>query len=202
MSLAIVLGPLLIALTLLAAKWLTVFDSGSVTAWQSEGEFLGTEGVVLQSKRNDCGPSALLMAFEHFGIRSSVAEIEQQLPMTNRGSSMLALKEMAELKGLRAEGWRFTLEDFLCHFTESRTTGKAPMPMILFIHGDHFAVVDSVRGDQVIYLRDPARGRFRFHANKLPRIWNGETLVLRMENAEIGLRDKKSFRTEYSPIRK
>lgn len=136
-------------------------------AWRMGGEFLGKEGVVLQDKSNNCGPAALKMIFDHFEIPAKLTEIEQHVDLTHRGSSMLALKEMAELKGLKAEGWRFTLEDFL----------KVPMPAIVFVHDDHFAVVDSVSKDHQVYVRDPARGRFRLAANKLPRIWEGETLV-------------------------
>ena len=83
------------------------------SAWRVGGGFAGTEGVVLQDKRNNCGPAALQMAFEHFGIASTVKEIEEQVGLTERGSSMLALKEMAERKGLRVEGWRLTVEDFV-----------------------------------------------------------------------------------------
>jgi len=144
---------------------------GSYHAWKMGGEFLGKEGVVLQDKPNNCGPAALKMIFDHFEIPARLMEIEQHVDLTHRGSSMLALKEMAELKGLKAEGWRYTLEDFL----------KAPMPAIVFVHDDHFAVVDSVSIDQQVYVRDPALGKLKIPVKKLPRIWNGETLIIRRQ---------------------
>jgi ABC-type bacteriocin/lantibiotic exporter with double-glycine peptidase domain len=136
-------------------------------SWWMGGEYLGSEGVVLQDKQNDCGPAALKMVFDHYDIPSTLAEIEQSVGLTAKGSSMLALKEMAELKGLRAEGWRYTLEDFL----------KAPKPVILFVDGDHFAVVDSVTANNDVVMRDPAIGKLKLPLKKLSRIWKGETLV-------------------------
>lgn len=146
-------------------------------AWRMGGEYMGSEEVILQDKRNNCGPAALKMVFDHYGIVSTLAEIENKVGLTEKGSSMLALKEMAELKGMRAEGWRLTLEDFLFRFAESRTTGKFPEPVIVFVQGDHFAVVDSVNGNDEIIMRDPAIGKLRIPAKNLPRMWKGETLV-------------------------
>lgn len=137
------------------------------SAWRVGGGFAGTEGVVLQDKRNNCGPAALQMAFEHFGIPSTVKEIEEQVGLTERGSSMLALKEMAERKGLSAEGWRLTVEDFLA----------STKPCIVFLNGDHFALVDSVSRGGKVYLRDPAIGKVRIPLSRFPALWNGEALL-------------------------
>jgi len=162
-------GVLLFAALILAAATLFSYPDGykRFNAWWMGGEYLGSKGVILQDKRNNCGPAALKMVFDHYGISSTLAEIESKVGLTQEGTSMLALKEMAELKGLKAEGWRFTLEDFL----------KAPMPAIVFVHGDHFAVVDSVTDREELVMRDPALGKLKLAAKRLPRIWNGETLV-------------------------
>lgn len=137
------------------------------SAWRVGGDFAGTDGVVLQDKRNNCGPAALQMAFEHFGIASSVREIEEQVGLTERGSSMPALKEMAERKELKAEGWRLTVKDF----------PASTKPCIVFLNGDHFALVDSVSGAGKVYLRDPAIGNVRIPLSRFPALWNGETLL-------------------------
>ncbi len=160
---------LLFSVFILAAA--TLFSSPDVlkrfrVSWMG-GEYLGRDGVVLQDKHNNCGPAALKMVFDHLGISSTLAEIESKVGLTEKGTSMLALKEMAEMKGLRADGWRYTLEDFL----------NVSVPAIVFVHGDHFAVVDSVAGDREIFLRDPTLGKLKLPVKKLPRIWSGETLV-------------------------
>ena len=139
------------------------------------GEYIGGEGVVLQDKHNNCGPAALKMVFDRYGIPSTLSEIEERIGLSDKGSSMLALKEMAELKGLSAEGWRYTLEDFV----------RVLKPVIIFLHKDHFAVVDSVTAEGSIILRDPALGRIKMQKEKLGRIWNGETLVFCRQKAEV-----------------
>ena len=68
--------------------------------------------VILQNKENNCGPVTLKMIFDHYKIPCTLDEIESNIKVTRRGISMLALKEMSELKGLHAEGWRLTVDDF------------------------------------------------------------------------------------------
>lgn len=137
-----------------------------ISAFRMGAEYLGTDGVLLQTKRNHCGPTALKMIFDYYHIPALLDEIETQVGLTEQGTSMLALKEMAELKGLKAEGWRLTLEDFL----------KQQFPVLLFVHGDHYVIADSVKNNEV-FIRDPAIGRLKMNTKKLPSIWNGETLI-------------------------
>ena len=141
--------------------------NNKVTARWYGAEYLGSDGVILQDKRQNCGPAALLMVFEHFQIESSVTEIEEISGMTEIGTSMLGLKKVAETKGLQAEGWHYTREDFL----------SAPKPALLFVRGDHFVIADSISINNSVYIRDPARGRYRISLNGLHRIWKGETLI-------------------------
>jgi len=133
-------------------------------------EYLGADGVVFQKQSNDCGPSALQMVLDRFHIQSTVEELEQSIVLTERGTSMLALKELAEKKGLCVRGWKLTVKDLLIQ----------PLPAILFVKGNHYVVVDSVRQSE-LYLRDPALGRIKMPVEQLPKIWGGETLILRKE---------------------
>jgi ABC-type bacteriocin/lantibiotic exporter with double-glycine peptidase domain len=138
-----------------------------LSAWLIHANYLGSDGMVLQTKRNTCGPSALKMVFDHYHVGCSLAELEHGVHLSKEGSSMLALKEMVELKGLRAEGWRLTLDDLL----------TKPLPAILFVHNDHYIVMDSACGDEV-FVRDPAIGTLKIEKQKLLKIWNGETLLI------------------------
>jgi ABC-type bacteriocin/lantibiotic exporter with double-glycine peptidase domain len=137
------------------------------SAWRVGGGFAGTEGVVLQDKRNNCGPAALQMAFQHFGIASTVKEIEEQVGLTERGSSMLALKEMAQTRGLEAKGWRL---DF-SQLTDVRK------PVIAFVRKSHFVVVDSISKRRIVHFRDPAKGARGIREESWLKMWEGETLV-------------------------
>lgn len=138
-----------------------------VLAWKMGGEFLGEEGVVLQDKHNNCGPAALQMVFDFYGVPSTIRQIEEGLTLSQKGSSMFSLKLLAERKGLRSQGWKLTLRDLL----------NTPMPAVLFVHGDHFVVADSVSSDGDFFLRDPALGRLKVPQRNIRKIWHGETLV-------------------------
>ncbi len=126
------------------------------------------KGVLVQTRFNNCGPTALQMIFDYYKVPSTIDEIERNIPMTENGATMLALKQMAELKGLHAEGWRLTLNDF----------ANSSFPLLLFVHNDHFVVADSICND-IVFLRDPAIGKLRMPAVKLLQIWHGEALVFK-----------------------
>ncbi len=129
--------------------------------------YLGSGGVERQKKRNECGAASLKMVFDHAGIPATPLELRRELALTRHGTSMLALKQAAEKRGLHAAGWRLTTGGL----------SRIPTPAILLIHGDHFVVMDSVSGEAGAFLRDPALGRLRIGLPQLARIWRGETLV-------------------------
>ncbi|MGC9093854.1 MAG: cysteine peptidase family C39 domain-containing protein [Bacteroidota bacterium] len=145
-----------------------------ISAMWMGAEYLGTEGVVMQTRRNNCGSAALKMVFDHFDIPSTIVQIDTSLGLSVRGASMLSLKELAEKKGLGVEGWKYTIGDFV----------KAPMPAIVFVHGDHFAVADSVTSDGYIILSDPALGKLRMTLGSFQKIWKGETLVFNKPDSD------------------
>ena len=122
--------------------------------------------IFLQSRENNCGPVTLKMIFDHYKIPSTLNEIESHVTSNKMGTSMLALKEMSEWKGLHAEGWRLTEEDLF----------KTTFPVILFVNGNHYVVADSVLSD-TLFFRDPIFGKLRMRLNRLPEKWNGETLI-------------------------
>ena len=124
------------------------------------------KNLILQKKENNCGPVALKMIFDHYEIPSTLIEIETRVKINDMGTSMFALKEMAESKGLHAEGWRLTVTDLF----------KVNFPVIFFVNGDHFIVADSVLRD-TIFVRDPTFGKIGLQKSKLSEKWNGETLV-------------------------
>ena len=137
-----------------------------LSAWYVGGEYEGKGGVLMQTRYNNCGPCALQMIFDYYKIPSTVDEIERNIRLTENGTTMLALKEMAELKGLHAEGWRLTSKDFL----------NSSFPLLLFVRNDHFVVADSIC-NYTVFLRDPAIGRVIIPTRKLSQIWQGEALI-------------------------
>ncbi len=134
--------------------------------WYAGGEYQGKEGVIMQTRYNNCGPTALQMIFDYYKVPSTIDEIERNVHPAGNGTTMLALEEMAERKGLHAEGWRLTFSDFV----------NSTFPLLLFVRNDHFVVADSVYKDDV-FLRDPSIGRVRMPKMNLLHIWKGEALV-------------------------
>ena len=137
------------------------------SAWHMGAHYLGVKGVELQVKYNDCGPTSLKMVLDHFAIPATAQKLGEQIGLTRRGASMLALKEAAERKGLCANGWWLNPKDLL----------GTPFPAIILVHADHFVVVDSISPQRWVYVRDPAVGRLRISLHLLAGMWHGETLV-------------------------
>ena len=147
---------------------LSAYARERLLEWRLGGPYLGNQGVRIQTENNNCGPTALQMIFDYYRIPGTINEIEQRIGLNEKGSTVLALKEMSELKGLHAEGWRLTPEDF----------SNILFPALLFIHDDHYVVVDSIWNDDV-FVRDPAIGRLKIPKGKLMQIWKGEILLFK-----------------------
>ncbi len=138
-----------------------------ITGLKKNAQFLGTDGVVMQTKPNNCGCAALKMIFDYYKIPSTLDEIEEKVLISKKGSSFYTLKELAEIKGLNTEGWKLSFDDFV---------NNIPFPSLLYVNNEHFIIVDSVKNDDV-FIRDPAIGRLKLKINILIKYWEGETLV-------------------------
>jgi ATP-binding cassette subfamily B protein RaxB len=129
---------------------------------------LGTEGVILQRTRFDCGLACLAMVCRDRGIAVTLEQLEPMMTMTTRGVTLLSLKQAAERVGLRATGWRRQAQDLRL----------IRCPAILFIRDAHFVVLDSVTTDASVFLRDPAIGRIYLKEHRFSTMWKGEVLEL------------------------
>ena len=134
---------------------------------RKEAIFIGTDGVVFQDRENTCGPATLKMILDHWGIDISLRELKRKVRMSARGSSLFALKETAESFGLNANGLMLKTEDLRV----------SPLPLILFVRGEHFVVLDSMDGEGCLFVRDPMIGRIKIGVQGLEDIWRGEALV-------------------------
>lgn len=131
-------------------------------------EYLGREGVVMQTTRMNCGPSALKMILDGHGVRIPLDELESIIPVSEDGASMLALKNAAVQFGLETDGWRLVFDDL--------RTG--PLPAVVFVDRSHFVVIDSIR-HHTVFLRDPGIGRMAVPEARFKERWKGETLLFR-----------------------
>jgi ABC-type bacteriocin/lantibiotic exporter with double-glycine peptidase domain len=131
-------------------------------------EYLGTDGIIFQKGRLDCGPAALAMVFRQYRLDVSLDTLEQQLIDTARGTSMLRMQQVAEKYGFRAEGWRVSAGDL----------ARIPYPSIALYERKHFVVIDSVARDGSLTIRDPSFGRSRVDGGAFLKACNGEVLLL------------------------
>ncbi len=124
--------------------------------------------VVRQRGRSDCGPAALKMVLDHFGVAgATLRELEAATGTGPDGTSMLALKQVAEARGLVSRGLRLSIDQL----------PELPMPFIAHVHGDHFVVVRSA-GNRLV-VDDPSLGRLRMSPATFDRSWDGVVLTFR-----------------------
>jgi ABC-type bacteriocin/lantibiotic exporter with double-glycine peptidase domain len=128
----------------------------------------------ITNNKKICGPIALKMIFDYYKILSTVDEIENRAGVTKNGTSMRSLLEIAESKGLHAEGWRLTTEDLV----------NAIFPVILYINGNHYIVADSIIKKE-LYVRDPNIGNLRYNIDGFGNLWKGETLIFRNSTKKV-----------------
>lgn len=130
--------------------------------------YLGSAGVVFQSRSNNCGIAALMMVLDHYGMKFSQGELERGAKLEFGATSLLTLRELAKSAGLEADGWKLSYKDL----------ERIQFPTIIFIENHHFVVVDSVDASGALFVRDPSVGRLRIPRTRAIEIWNGETLVI------------------------
>ena len=152
-----------------------IVRSSSCALWEGKTESLGLDGVVRQTKPNTCGPAALKMIFDHYGVASNLEELENNAALTSEGISMMALKGIAEQYGLQAAGWKFSTDDL----------SGISFPAIFFVQGNHYVVADSFVYATGLYLRDPSCGRMFVRNEMLFQLWHGESIVFSHNEARL-----------------
>lgn len=129
-------------------------------------KYLGDDGIILQTYSHDCGPACLKIIFDYFEIPTTLEEISEKV-LDEKGSNMLCLKRLAELKGLKSEGWRFLFKDLK----------KMKLPAIALVNRNHYVVISKITEDDKIIVLDPAIGKLKYSSRRFQRIWKGESLI-------------------------
>lgn len=137
--------------------------------------------VVKQELDYSCGAAALATLLHYyFGEETSERETldlltarltqEERQRKARRGFSLLDLKQVAQLKGYQAAGFKLTFEQL----TQLAT------PVLVFIQPmgyKHFAVLRGVDRGRV-FLADPARGNLRMSVARFLGEWDGIVFVV------------------------
>jgi predicted double-glycine peptidase len=137
--------------------------------------------VVKQARDYSCAAAALATLLTYyFGDGSSEQQIldllegplseEEKQKKLLRGFSLLDLKQVAQLKGYRAAGFKLTINQL----------AQLVAPVIVFVEPlgyKHFAVYRGIDRGRV-YLADPVRGNLRMSIGRFLEEWGGIVFVL------------------------
>lgn len=119
--------------------------------------------VVRQRKQTDCGLAALAMVEGAWGRNYSVAQLDDQLPPTDHGLKLGALRDLARSHGLDAYAIKATPEDLAHELSAGR-----PVMLGLILPFDrerntsHYEVAVAMNPrDGTVVTIDPASGDWR-----------------------------------------
>src|SRR5262249_15620797 len=119
--------------------------------------------VIRQHQETDCGLAALAMVAGTWGRRWSVADLNQQLPPTERGVRLGALRDLARSRGLEAYAIQGTTHDLERELSQGR-----PVVLGLLVPYDrdhnasHYEVAIAIHPrDGTVITIDPASGQWR-----------------------------------------
>jgi ABC-type bacteriocin/lantibiotic exporter with double-glycine peptidase domain len=125
--------------------------------------------VVRQHKETDCGLAALAMVAGSWGRQWSVAELSRQLPPTERGIKLGALRDLARARGLEAYAIKGTSRDL-----ERELAAGRPVLLGLVLPYDqrrnahHYEVAVAMNPrDGTVVTIDPASGSWRQRSSKV-----------------------------------
>jgi len=125
--------------------------------------------VVRQHHETDCGLAALAMVAGAWGRQWSVAELNHQLPPTDRGIRLGALRDLARARGLDAFAIQGTPADLVHELSLGR---PVVLGLLLPYDQDHnashyeVAVAMNPRDGTVVTI-DPASGEWKQRSSKV-----------------------------------
>ncbi|CCH51155.1 ATP-binding cassette, subfamily B, bacterial [Fibrisoma limi BUZ 3] len=156
---------------------------------------------IQQGAMMDCGPTCLAMIFKHYGVSETRHLLTRMAEITQEGTSLYALLEIAENYGFKAEGYELDYEYLQ----------RINLPCIAHYEGQHFVVVYEAT-DTHVRVADPAFGKTRYTREEFCNKWSGIVLELKpteqfYQNAELQelVQEQKKeklsvFRQLYLPI--
>ena len=122
--------------------------------------------MVRQHDTRDCGAACLCMICSYFGKNYSIQQLRKLTNTSQDGVSIWGMVEAARKLGIIAEGYSGKIADLKEFMTETQ------IPVVLHMKNNHF-VVGYRKNHKYIYIKDPARGKYKIEWNDLESIWSG-----------------------------
>ena len=142
-------------------------------AWWSGAQYLGSDGVELQHSSNDCGPTALKMVCDHYGVSATGEGLAREMKMVHQGVTLRQLERAAQGKGLACNARPATFSELSANVE----------PVIVLLRSHHFVVIDRTDTAGFVFVRDPSLGRLRYPKKAFERAWTGLALVFHGKRA-------------------
>lgn len=120
-----------------------------------------------QTQAAECGLTCLGMIAGYFGHHTDMVSLRQRFPTSLKGSTLSDIMSVAQKMGMNCRAVRLELDEL----------GKLRPPCILHWDLNHFVVLKSVRGNQII-IHDPARGARKVPMDEVSHSFTGVALEL------------------------
>lgn len=171
-----------------AALWLGAAQAGVVQApGEAGGEYalavvsyvdLPFRTVVRQKYDFSCGSAALATLLRYqYGrdvdeatIFKAMFDLGDQAQIRKHGFSLGDMRRYLKDRGMRADGYRLSLERFA-------TADTPAIAVIKLGNYKHFVVIKSIRGGNVL-VGDPALGLKRYAIADFDKVWDGLVFVI------------------------
>lgn len=124
----------------------------------------------------ECGPLSLMVICQIYGIKADIKELRKLCNLQENGTTLFDLQKAAQAKGFIAKGLQLDI----------KTLKKLDTPVIAFVKGKHFLVVNGFQNQRFNIINLPGAS-FSLPPKELSQIWNGEVLMVeRPESSSAG----------------
>lgn len=121
---------------------------------------------IRQHDTRDCGAACLCMICNYFEIECSIQQLRKLTNTSQNGVTIWGMIEAAKKLGITAEGYSGGIADLKDFMTKTQS------PVVLHLKNNHFVVGYKI-SKKYIYIKDPAKGKYKTSWNDLNDIWSG-----------------------------
>ncbi|RMG40708.1 MAG: ATP-binding cassette domain-containing protein [Candidatus Dadabacteria bacterium] len=123
--------------------------------------------VVYQIDDMDCGAACLAMILRAYGYKTSLIKVREAIGLRQNGASISGICRGASLLGFNAEGIKLS----------KHRLDQLIYPAIFHFDSYHWVVIWKVT-DNLVYVADPANGKYKLKMQEFLRRWDGYVISL------------------------
>ena len=119
--------------------------------------------VVMQMENMECGAACLAMVLAYYRKWAPLSQLRKLCGISRDGAKMSTVAKTARMLGLKAQGYRYDLEEIF---------EKATYPCVIHWRFTHFVVLCGRRGNTV-YINDPGIGSVKITMEEFDEAYTG-----------------------------